>query len=62
MILFFKAVTPAPSADPEIEKMRQILLFHVKEAKTPEDREQAEKQLADFSAASAREGKKKPPE
>lgn len=53
MILLFKAIPPASSADPEIEKMRQILLFHVKEAKTPEDREHAEKQLAEFSAASS---------
>jgi hypothetical protein len=51
IVLFFKTHTDAhgdekPDALPE--KMRLILVSHVKEAKTPEDKERAERELSAF--------------
>lgn len=54
-ILFFKSA-PSPSDSsvdaerlPIDEKLRRVLELHVEEAKTPEDEEHAEGELAKFS-------------
>jgi hypothetical protein len=54
IVLFFKASPDAADDEPADalpEKMRVILLSHVKEAKTPEEKERAEGAPAAFSNA-----------
>jgi hypothetical protein len=52
IVLFFKASSDAPPDDEPPgalpEKMRLILLTHVKEAKTLEERERAEREMERF--------------
>lgn len=51
MILFFKAIREADAdREPASDKMRRILESHVKEAETDEERERAERDLAQFKA------------
>jgi hypothetical protein len=49
IVLFFKTHHDDEDADALPEKMRLILVSHVKEAKTPEDKERAERELAALS-------------
>lgn len=50
VILFFKSMREAGSdqEEPGADKMRRILQSHVDEARTDEERERAEKELAKF--------------
>jgi hypothetical protein len=57
MILFFKAVDPdeerdRSEGDEALEKIRAIFEARVKEAKTDEDRERAERELRKVSSGS----------
>lgn len=55
LTLFFKAVRSGGSdQEPPQDKMRRILESHVEDAKTDEDRERAEKELARLDALGAR--------
>jgi hypothetical protein len=51
IVLFFKASDDARDEDDANalpEKMRLILLTHIKESETPEEKDRAERQLAEF--------------
>lgn len=53
VILFFKAVREADTDhEPAADKIRRILESHVEEAKTGEERDRAEKDLAKFRSSS----------
>jgi hypothetical protein len=52
MILFLKSTPDADQQMPLIEKLRRILVLKVEEAKTDQDRERAERDLAKFNSPS----------